>query len=175
LNPPPSSTHATALTKALKEAEGEISNLPHERSYFFDAAGTQIYHPVDGTATIINYTKDDVEAVRGSIGTHGHPDRSGPSPDDLVFGAAADLVEMRVATRDARYIAQRPASGWVDEQKIWDSYTVYSKLVDIELDKLVRRGLFSKREAARMSGHLVARRICEELGIPYQRYTMPTP
>lgn len=108
------------------EVERRILDEDVEWAYVFDPAGRQVLRK-RGTADGVFFSVEELPLLKDSLLIHNHPPqreypRSDPrfeggsfSERDLDLVLTYDIAEMRAVTPGWRYVATRPAGGWVPD------------------------------------------------------------
>lgn len=171
--------------KDLDAFESAISNLSYEVGGIFDSDGKLLQATTDtttendegGNSVRVSQYSDILE---NSIFTHNHPSGRSFSNNDIIVAARRNLQEMRaigVSSVDGRtylYRMTRPESGWHKNQERATNMTsqVAENRVKAKLEREVRKGTMTSREAFFEEGHRINIEIANTFGYRYTRTLM---
>lgn len=160
------------LEQAITEKEKLIANLPHERAYVFDAAGTVLLEK-DGGKSSVNFDASEFALMKDAVLAHNHPAIGGSfSPEDIHLAAKYDMAEIRAVGKAYRHSASRPAPGW--SEQFWDSaikpsYRRHEADVIREFRAAILSGSMTVTQAEEQHWHEIWTRVAKEVGFAYVR------
>lgn len=160
------------LEQAITEKEKLIANLPHERAYVFDAAGTVLLEK-DGGKSSVNFDASEFALMKDAVLAHNHPAIGGSfSPEDIHLAAKYDMAEIRAVGKTYRHSASRPAPGW--SEQFWDSaikpsYRRHEADVIREFRAAILSGSMTVTQAEEQHWHEIWTRVAKEVGFAYVR------
>jgi hypothetical protein len=160
------------LEQAIVEKEKLIANLPHERAYVFDAAGTVLLEK-DGGKGSVSFDASELALMKDAVLTHNHPTAGGSfSPEDIHLAAKYDMAEIRAVGKTYRHSASRPVLGW--SEQFWDSairpsYRRHEADVMREFRAAILNGSMTVTQAEQQHWHEIWTRVAKEVGFAYVR------
>lgn len=170
------------LEKIVHKIEDQIKDLPTERGLVIAPDGRIIVHK-QGDQTSVYFNWMEINAMKGAIVTHNHPNLGWSENDarskglsfssaDLRLAAMGEVKEMRAVSHGYRHSLKPPLSGWNErfwQEKIEPTYNKHEKEVYREIGAKVISGQISVDKADVAYHHEVIRRTSEELGMIYKR------
>ena len=162
---------------SIADRERAISGNATETMIAFDPkTGKEVFRKA-GEASSVNIEDGELEAIRGAVLTHNHPDYvykggvyvSGSfTGSDFETAARVGAAELRVVTSTHRYIA-RPKAGrkFPHELNVWQTYADEHKRVYKAVMRRVKAGRMTMQEASSSLNHLISQAVCEKLSLEY--------
>jgi hypothetical protein len=142
-----------------------------ESLYAFDASGNMVLSKTGGQRDI-ELSLLEVARLRDTVLTHNHPRGTSFSGDDVQVATVADLVEIRVVTRQWRFSLRRPAAGWdlaFFRRSLDPAYRRHLEEVVHDFLIALIDGTMSEAEADTLYAHEAWTRVAMELGLEYRR------
>jgi hypothetical protein len=174
------------LTKIVHEIEDKIKDEPIEHAVVIDSNGKVLLHKT-GDRTSVEFSWDEVDAMKGAIVTHNHPNLGWGKDDarskglsfsyaDLELALISEAKEMRAVSHGYRHSIKPPPNGW-DKNLYWDeihdnlrnSYNKRQDEVYWEFVKQITTGKMKRNVGEANFHHEVAKRTAKDLGMIYKR------
>lgn len=175
--------------RAVREYEDTLIDLPYEVGGDFNFKGEKVFEKV-GTEDRIDYTRDEVQLMKGLIATHNHPltpiSQKGVSfsKDDFNFFFQSEVAEFRAVAGDYEY---RLSPGMNAKDSQWwykeGGSALFDRIYGEEEEKILRwrakRFIEGKpinevkSEANFRLFHNTATRFAKEAGLDYVRAKRP--
>lgn len=172
------------IIRKVEALENKIKDLPYERAISVDPITGKVLLNKGGGKTNVDFTREEMDVLRGSILTHNHPNIEGVkppnplskgvsfSPDDVRAACILDLTEIRAVSAGWRHTLQPPEKGWDYLYwgfKVKPTYKKYEKQVMNDFIGEIVIGKKSIPQAEADYHHEVIKRTAQELGMKYER------
>lgn len=158
---------STPLKRAVIDLENAIRRQNFETGAFFDHDG-RILLIRHGPANKVSFIENELHRMSGKTFVHNHPENGSFSIDDFNRAREANLYELRAVTQFVRFSAIAP-DGWPEESVIRKAIDEVKPWANNEVRQMVLTGELEPRFAQAEAEHIVWRRLCDLLGIKYNR------
>ena len=172
------------LTKIVHEIEDKIKDEPIEHAVVIDSNGKVLLHKT-GDRTSVEFSWEEVDAMKGAIVTHNHPNLGWGKDDarskglsfsfaDITLAIISEAKEMRAVSHGYRHSIKPPPKGWDRNlsdvyQNSIDVYNKHQNKVYWDFVGQVTTGKMRRDVAEANFHHEVNRRTAKDLGMIYKR------
>jgi hypothetical protein len=133
------------LQSSLDRVEREIRNLAVEYAFAFSLDGELLFHATDEADSQVGFNDAELALLAGAVLTHNHPGGRSFSEEDATFAMRVGLAEMRVVTKEFRFILRPPEETWS-----WLFLKTFPAVLAVERH-LLNRQLFGEIASGAMS------------------------
>ena len=164
------------VTRNAKSYEDTVRGEKKENARAWGPDGNQVLDKA-GAKHSVGFTQKEIDAMRGGVATHNHPNLGSLSFDDITFAKTADLAEIRAIDPKYRYKVTPPKGGWgeVDmdavKKRRRNISTGIIKRDVAEVKRRVREHI-EQLDFAELNAtvtHVANEKIAEEFGFGYTR------
>ncbi|QDQ26752.1 hypothetical protein FNU76_10465 [Chitinimonas arctica] len=148
--------------------EDSIRHDAEENGAFFDVCGAmRLFRK--GHPDHIGFSTSEATALHGCAFTHNHPNGGAFSVADVKIACSMELQELRVVTKQFRFIMRPGSQGWPISTRISHVHSQSEIVANNEIRHMLSAGHLSYYHCAAELDHQIWVQLAHRLGLTYRR------